>query len=179
MTITVHKSVPVTQSVPYANGVTAMWLLVVTLEVVDSNGADNNLFVFQSSPDPAVPDSFACVASAVQLRTLSTVRNQGNSLYRNSQAVFLCRSLTEMDTVWTTILEDLQMLSNDWQKLSATAQSSSVQILPGQTTDPSNNPVVIDTLRPYMKLSSDGKYMQYYDSEGNFLGSSILTSDNS
>jgi hypothetical protein len=80
--------------------------------------------------------------------------------------------------VWTTILEDLQMLSNDWQKLSATAQSSSVQILPGQTTDPSNNPVVIDTLRPYMKLSSDGKYMQYYDSEGNFLGSSILTSDN-
>jgi len=128
--VTLLKQEPRLQTLPL-HSATALWSLTVTATVTDPYGSDNNIFVYQINPNDDVGDRFVAVCSVSTLQSLPALKAvSSGSYYRNNMAVFLCRSMDELDTVWAKLQSDVQMLVRDWDKLHGAAVSSSVVISP-------------------------------------------------
>lgn len=153
------------------HGDTALWLLTVSAVVTDNYGADNNIFVYQSSPRAGLGDRFAAVASAPQMRDLPAIKDEG-SYYRHNIAVLLCRSAIELDATWAQLQSDVRLLVRDWFKLQSASQAESVDITPTSFTG--NGAVTITTPPPadiaIIRYNDDYSRILLYNTSGVLIG---------
>jgi len=172
VTVTLTKLEPHLQTLPNHAG-TTLWALTVTAVVSDNQGADNNIFVYHAGAS-SQGDRFAAVCSAPQMRDLPALReNMTGVYYRNSAAVFLCRSSTELNDVWLKLQSDAALLARDWSKLPGATVASVVTITPVSTT-PDQNTSVPASNTATVRFNADNSRALYYNAAGVLIGEVTL-----
>lgn len=167
MTVNLIRSEPKPTVVPGL--ATALWLLVVDAVVSDSRLTTNNIFVNQKSPDPAViGDRWAAVCSASQLLDLPVDKSKSgtSAFYRGSKAVFLLRTVSEMEHTWVQLLNDVALLVRDWSKLDAGFHSQTVTITPDSVIGAEVARAAKDPYATSVRYTQDASAIVVYGTDG-------------
>lgn len=167
MTVNLIRSEPKPTSIP--GRTTAAWLLVVDAVVSDSSLTTSNIFVCQKSPDASViGDRFAAVCSASQMLDLPVdkAKSGASAYYRSSKAVFLLRTVAEMEHTWVQLLNEVALLARDWSKLDAGFRSTTVTITPDSVIGATVPRLAKDLSAVSVRYTQDASSIVVYDTNG-------------
>lgn len=122
--------------------------------IAEGFGMDDKIFVYHigQSTDPVTGDRFECIASVNQMHELpadqaTTMTNlEGIPFYRTNVLEYIARSATEAESIWKTVVEEVEWLVKNWNS------SLSLQVIDTAVISEERTEITTMQMRPPQRI---------------------------